>query len=385
MFGRMGVKKAAFAFLVLLGGTLLLNCGGETKSPSSTSATPSQILYVITNGTVATYSIDADSLAATAVEQPVTLIPAPASLIQFDPSHNDHFMYVVWSDGQSLQHLSVFHTDSSAVPQLPAIQILNAASLSQFNMHPSGRFAYMLEVTSSNGGYLADIRLFHSQRDEGRLKEDPQVQGRYGPAYYWPALLYGFSTDGSKLYDTSMSNAGSVYRERPIDLKTGTLGNDTEIFSVGSQEEVVIGKLIVTHYQSDTSMSLGYTDILPDAPDPQPVVHCTSTMLSFCATASNVQLDPSGRYLFFTDPPTQAVHVAAINLPSRKITDTGSMMPMTSQTPGFAFSPDGTIVYALEDDGVHFYQFDQNAGSLSEGDIPLPVAPGSGICPAQYQ
>jgi hypothetical protein len=383
--GRMRIGTPAFAFALLLSGTIWLSCGGETNVIQS--ATPrNQILYVISNGMVTTYAIDADSLAATAVEQPVTLIPAPASLLQFDPSPSDHFVYAVWSDGQNLQHLSVFQTDSSGVPQLPAIQVLNADSLSQFNMHPNGRFAYMLQVTSSNGGYLAAIRLFQAQPGEGTLKEDPQVQGSYGPAYYWPAFLYGFSMDGKKLYDTSLIATGSVYRERPINLRTGTLGNDTEILSVDGEENVVLGKLIVAQYQSDSSVNLSYTDILPNSPNPQAVIHCTVTMLRFCATATNVQLDRSGRYLFFTDPATQAVHVAAINLAGRKITDTHGKMPMTSQTPGFVFSPDETIVYALvgADSSVHFYHFNANSGSLSESGAPLAIAPGSGICPAQY-
>lgn len=360
---------------------ILPSCSGTKGLPSASQS--GQILYVISNGTVATYSIDTGPLAATLAEQPVTLIPGTASLVQFDPSPSDDFVYAVWSDGQDLQHLSVFQTDSSGAPQLPAIQDLNAASLSQFNIHPSGRFAYMLEVNSSYGAYFADIRLFRAQPDSGTLDEDPQIQGNYGPAYYWPAFLYGFSPNGSKLYDTSLITTGSVYRERAIDMNTGTLGNDTEILSVGSQEEVVIGKLIVAQYQNDTSVNLGYTNVLPNAPNPKVLVHCTVTMLSSCATASNVQLDPSGRYLFFTDPATQAVHVAAIDLSSSKITDTGSMMPMTSQTPGFAFSPDETIVYALEEGGVHFYHFDKNTGSLSEGGTPLEIASGGGICPTE--
>jgi DNA-binding beta-propeller fold protein YncE len=381
----MRIGKLAFAFALLLSGTIFLSCAASPKPVDSVTPS-SQVLYVITNGTVTTYSIDPDSLMATAVEQPVTLIPATALLMQFDPSPTDQFVYAVWSDGAKLQHLSVFRTDSSGVPQLPAIQVLNADFLSQFNMHPSGRFAYMLEVTRSKVGYLADIRLLHAQPHDGKLKEDPRVQGKYGPAYTWPALLYGFSTDGSKLYDTSLITSGSVFRERSIDRHTGTLGNDTEILSVRSGADVVIGKLIVAQYRSGSSASLSYTDILPDVPNPQPLVHCTVTMLSFCATATNVQLDHSGTHLFFTDPATQAVHVAAIDLAGGKITDTNNIMPMTSQTPGFAFSPDEKIVYALikSDGSVHFYHFDQNSGSLTEGGAPLPVASGTGICPAHH-
>jgi outer membrane lipoprotein-sorting protein len=381
----MHTQQFAFVFWFLFGGMALLGCGGPAN-PVSTTAPISEILYVIDDGTVTTYSIDNNSLAATAVEQPVSPLPAGAALVQFDPSPHDNFIYAVWSDREARQHLSVFFTDSSGVPQPPAIQILNAAFLSQFNMHPSGRFAYMLEVTTSNGLYQAHIRLFHGQAGKGTLKEDPRVQGSYGPAYFWPAFLYGFSADASKLYDTSITSTGSVFRERPIDLRTGTLDSDKQLLSVSDEAAVAIGKVIVKQYQSDSNVNQSYVDILPDAPNPQPtIIHCTIAMLTFCATATNIQLDRSSHYLFLTDPATQAVHVAAIDLPGRKIRDTGSSMPMTAQTPGFAFSPDGTIIYAIlaTDNSVHFYHFSSAFGSLKEGGNPLPLPSGAGICPAQ--
>ena len=70
-------------------------------------------------------------------------------------------------------------------------------------------------------------------------------------------------------------------------------------------------------------------------------------MLSACGDASNVRLDPSGQYLFLTDPAAQQVSVGHINLPKHKIEDTGSFLPLTGQSPGFSFSPDGKFVYAV--------------------------------------
>ena len=111
------------------------------------------------------------------------------------------------------------------------------------------------------------------------------------------------------------------------------------------------------------------------------------SMLSFCATATSVQLDPSSQYLFLADSATHAVHVAAIDLFGGKIIDTGYAMPMTSLTPQFAFSPDGSIVYAiLTTDGVvHFYHVDPASGSLSEASTPLPLTSSAGFCPAEHQ
>ena len=376
--------------LVFIAVTISLGCGGGSSAqPNSTAhdfgTAPGQILYVINNANVSAYSIDPNSLAAAALGSPVSLLPANAGATQFDPSPDAHFLYLVWGDGQNIQHLSVFQTNSAGVPQLPAMQTLNADSLSQFNMHPSARFAYMLEITSANGLYQADIRLFHAQND-GTLTEDPQVQGSYGPAYYWPAFLYGFSADGSKLYDTSTLPMNSVYRQRPINLKTGDLGNDNQLISVNNETDVVIGKVIVDQYVSDSNANQGYVDVLFNRLGVRrAAVHCTAAMLSYCATATNVQLDPSSHYLFFTDPATQAVHIVFINLSTKSLNDTGNSIPMTSQTPGFVFSPDGTIVYAMlaSDNRVHFYHFDHNSGVIMEAGTPLAITMSSGILPAQ--
>lgn len=382
----MGVRRFAFVLILVLEASVLSGCGNSSQS-SGFSDPSGQILYVINSDTVTTYAVDPSSLAANAVEPPVTLLPPANSFLQFDPAPDDHFVYAVASDTQGLQHLSVFATDESGVPQLPALQVLNATALSQFNMHPSGRFAYMLEVTNADGQYSADIRLFHAQPGSGTLNEDPHIQGVYGPSFVWPAFLYGFSADGTKLYDSSLTSTGSVYRERPIHPKTGELGLDTQLTTAGIGATVAISKrLIVEQYSSSAGASQSYVNILRNAAGVhRALIYCTSAMLKFCGTATNIEFDVSGNYLFFTDPATDAVHVAVIDLLTKKIRDTGNSIPMTAQTPGFAFSPDGRIVYAIlaRDLSVHFFHFDQSSGALNQAGTPLPIPASAGICPAQ--
>ncbi|MFY9910428.1 MAG: beta-propeller fold lactonase family protein, partial [Candidatus Sulfotelmatobacter sp.] len=114
---------------------------------------------------------------------------------------------------------------------------------------------------------------------------------------------------------------------------------------------------------------------------------CTSAMLSACGTSTNVQLDPSGNYLFLTDPASQQVRVGSIDLPENAVTDTGNFLPFTSQTPGFAFSPDGALVYALlaSDLNLHVYRFDPTSGNLTEGEASIPVPNSAGFAPALRQ
>ncbi len=305
--------------------------------------------------------------------------------MQFEPSPDDHFLYVLWSDAQGQEHLSVFETDSSGVPHLPAAQTLDVSSLYQFNIHRSRRFAYMMEVTNSNGLYTSKIRLFHVNSATGVLSEDPQIQGIYGPDNFWPASLYGLSADGSKLYLSLYGTQGAVYRERPVNLHTGRLGSDVGLYAPGRHwgEPVIGNKLMIDDYRP--SSSSGYLNVFPNVPSPRrPVIHCTSAMLSVCETATNVQLDPSGHYLFLTDPKTQLVHVSGINVAAHRVADTGGSIPFTAETPGFSFSPDGTLVYAIlaSDDSVHVYRFDPGSGALTAGGSPLPLPASGGICPA---
>ena len=382
----MSFKSYLFGLLLLLGAFALLNCGGSDRPTSSVQPT-TEILYILENGSVTTYSVDPTSLVATPAEQSVALISASASLLQFDPSPHDDFLYAVWSDAHSVQHLSVFETDDSGVPQLPATQTLDADSLSQFNMHPDGKFAYMLQVTSNNNQYFAKIRLFKVEgtdgKLDGKLKESTQLQGAYGPAPFLPAILYGFSPDTRMLYINSQLTTGSMYRQRTINRANGTLGASKPLISLNGYQDVAIGPVIAVLYRNPVTPNQSYVDVFPNSSNPMRAIHCTTAMLAFCGNASYIKLDRSGKHLFLTDPVSGGTHVARISVTTHQLIDTGSSLPMTSQTPGFVFNQDGSIVYVMQTDAsLHFFHFDSTSGTLTEGGTPLPLAQGSGICPA---
>ena len=384
----MSSKLYSLGFLVLLSVSGLLSCGGS-NGQTSLAKPSTEILYVLDSGSVTTYSIDPASLLITPSEQPVALTSAGASLLQFDPSPHDKFLYAVWSDARSVQHLSVYETDNSGVPQSPATQTLDADTLSQFNMHPGGRFAYMLQVTNSNNQYFAKIRLFKVEtvdgKLDGKLKEATEFQGAYGPAPFWPAILYGFSPDARKLYISSPASTGSVYLQRAINPGNGTLGTSSKLIALNGDQDVAIGAVIAVLHRNSVTPNEGYVDIFPNSPNPKLAIHCTAATLSFCGSASYIKLDRSGKYLFLTDPLSGVIHIAQISVTTHKLIDAGNSLPMTSQTPGFAFNHDGSIVYVMETDGnLHFFHFDSRSGSVTEGGTPLPLAQGSGICPAHH-
>jgi len=158
------------------------------------------------------------------------------------------------------------------------------------------------------------------------------------------------------------------------------------LFSPPAGDSIALGATLVIDYQSAFNYSQPqYVDVLSNEPEPpQLLIHCTTTMLHSCAASTNVDLDPSGKYLFITDPSLHQVRVAAIDLSSSRISETGSFLPLTAQTPGFAFSPDGTLVYALlaSDSSLHVYRFDPTTGSLTEGPTPIPIPGSGGFTPA---
>ena len=371
----------------LLSGCILLSCQGMQSHSAPSNGASSKVLYVINNGAVSTYAVDKNALTFTSLGQPVNLIPT-GSLVQFVPAPQDDFLYVLWSDAGNQQHLSVYATDTSGIPQTPAVQTVDAPSLYQFNIHRSARFAYMMQVSDSGAAYTSTVRLFHVNSANGMLHEDPTVQGSYGPYDVLPASLYGFSADGSKIYLSRQNSQGPFYEQRSLNTESGTIGPDVVLYQPSggplNSDMLVIGtQVMVDEHRSPGAT--GYIDILPLVPRPRHhLFSCTPSMLTACATATNVQIDPVGKYLFLTDPPTQQVHVARMHLAAKKVEDTGNSIPMTAETPGFSFSPDGTLVYAVlaSDSSLHVYSFNPASGQLVGGGTPLPMGSNYGFCPA---
>ena len=387
----MRLLRFCSALLPVVSGCILLSCEGmRSQSAPSTGAPPStggQVLYVTENGAVSTYTVDKNTLTFTSQAQAVNLIPT-GSLIQFVAARNDAFLYALWSDAANKEHVSVFATGISGVPQTPAVQTVDAPSLYQFNIHRSGRFAYMMQVSDLGIEYTSTLRLFYIDPGDGTLHEDSKPQGSYGPYDVLPASLYGFNADGSKIYLSRQNSQGPFYEQRSLNTQSGTVGPDVVLYQpvggwINSDMLVIATQVMVDEHRA--SGATGYIDVLPLVPRPRHhLFRCTAAMLPACETATNVQIDPSGQYLFLTDPPTQRVHVTRIRLKAKKVEDTGNSIPMTAETPGFAFSPDGTLVYAVlaSDSSVHVYSFNPTSGQLVGGSTPLPIEGNYGFCPA---
>jgi hypothetical protein len=367
----------------------LVGCQGVSQHNASAPSqfAGGQLLYIVDDGGVTTYSIDPNTLDFALMGNVVDLIGPSSSMLQLVPSPDDRFLYLLWSDNEQQEHVSTYATDASGIPQIPPVQVLNVSSLSQLNVHATGALAYAMRIENSAGMYTSTILLFHATAS-GALNLDPNPQGVYGPAVI-PTILYGLSADGTQLYVQAQDVNGTSYWQRAVSPVDGTLAADVLLFVAPFRDSITLGEKVIVDYQNALTCSEPRdVTVFPNTPDPsRQLIRCGTEMLGACGTATNVEVDPSGQYLFLTDPASQKVRVARMNFSKNLVTDTGNFITFTMQTPGFAFSPDGTLVYALLacDCSLHIYHFGQNSGSLIEGGTPIPIPASAGFLPATRQ
>src|ERR1700732_1014952 len=107
----------------------------KATSPSSTI----QVVYVLSGSTVQTYDVDPQTGFPTQEGQGVVLPGIHNAALL--PSKNDHFLYMTGFDSQIREHLWVLATDSTGVPQLPAIQEISLSDTGGFEIDPNGAVA----------------------------------------------------------------------------------------------------------------------------------------------------------------------------------------------------------------------------------------------------
>lgn len=338
-----------------------------------------QVMYLENNDTITTYDVDSDTGKATQVGQPVTIASAQY-LGPITSVRNGQFIYVLWSDANRENHISGYATNAYGVPNGSPFQTFSSSRLNSFEVDPNGKFAYgLMSWTDSQGEMNSNIRLFAIDSSTGKLTESPKVQAHYGPDYYYSAALFGFNSSGSKLYDSYSFNfdheSAAVYSYHPVDPQTGTLKPDVTIFKTSdydSGDNVTISDKLLA--QTFASCCDAWVNVYNNPPKYQngqymPLIHCTSSMLSQCATAQLSILDPSSKNLFMPPLNNGDTAVAHIDL-------TASMLTQTATIPGWVqviFSSYPGLLYAANwgyqtNSTITSYRFDPNTGTLTQGD-----------------
>ena len=132
------VQQAAFVLLSILAISLPIHA--STQHP---------VFYLATSSSITTYDVDPTTGVPTQVGTPLTI--SGAQFIEIVPSPNDRVIYVFWPDAKNNFWLSVYDTDISGVPREIPVQKLAALGW-QLMIHPSGKYAYILQTVSGQKG-----------------------------------------------------------------------------------------------------------------------------------------------------------------------------------------------------------------------------------------
>jgi hypothetical protein len=360
-------------------GRLLVALAVSIASTSFAQST-TQVLYVVQQNVqkytdIVTYNVDPTTLQATRVGKPFTLSNVFAG-VQVIPSPDGHFIYVLAGANSSDAGISVYATGASGVPQGPAIQSLGPAAITQFVVHPSGKFAYLIDFTTANQEFFYQLQPYMVDQGTGYLTETSQVH-KFKPTQYCTPFIAGFYPDGSELeYDwgcyTPDNYSSQAFFQESVDLQTGALGRAAQIFGVSdtdlSSDQIKLAPQTINDFYSTFAPPLTELKIYPLITGPKkPLIVCTALMLSACSQAQGFLQDQSGRFLLLELP--SKLMITKIDLSTDTLVDTGYSLPAAADP---NFSPDDSIIYDLTfqspGTSVQLYGFDAQTGAVTQGE-----------------
>lgn len=378
------------SFLVVCAAVVCLSAALSSQTASSASSI--QVVYVLSGSTVQTYDVDPQTGFPTQ-EGPGVVLPGitnPALL----PSKNDHFIYMTGFDSQIGEHLWVFATDSTGVPQLPAIQEISLSNTGGFEISPDGTLAYAVQSsTNSKGEVIAAIRKFSVNPTTGVVTKyakavaiDPP-NGPCSSGAQFPGLgLLGFNSTGTQMY-TQWScpypdSISSFYYSRTVNRKSGAVGPNVQLFtwndgSLGTDLVNITGSaLLYFNVPNPYNVGLASVKVYPATGGTKPLFACTASVLEACGYGTYDWVDRSGNYIFLQISP-DTTQITKLELQQKKIVDTGYYVSGIV----WAFSPDDALVY-VEDGQLmnpyifYVYVFNPATGSVlyTGGQISSPSA-----------
>jgi DNA-binding beta-propeller fold protein YncE len=108
---------------------------------------------------------------------------------------------------------------------------------------------------------------------------------------------------------------------------------------------------------------------------PAPNINCTAAMLLVCGDQISVSIHPSNKYLFVADQTTNEVAILYISAVLQTLVPSGASIPGLASV---AFSPDGLLVYAAENNEILVYVFNPHTGLLT---ARTTITPPAGVTP----
>jgi hypothetical protein len=350
-----------FFCCMLLWLSALSSAQNAMSAVAQASPTPVQVVYLVESTTIVTYNVEPLTLNPTQVGS----ITVPNAVFNPDVNPvlvaalNDHFIYYIGYETPTQQRLWVFATDATGAPQLPGVQAFNVKGFIGLEVDPKANFVYaVFEGPASNGSFTNPwyIRRYVIDPASGKLSE-PQIEATYeigngeGTTYCYLSLL-SFNPGGTRLYDEvacdGEDGTDATYNERTVNLTTGALGSDVEVYSWSNGTEGLESVQFVADRLFDFVVPFDYAqgydsvNIYPVVPSTStPLLTCTADMLEACGYSVGLA-HPSGKYVFMAIA-SDLTQIDKVELSQKKIVDSSNYVPYWVTQ----FSPDGTLLYGV--------------------------------------
>jgi hypothetical protein len=366
------------------------------RASQSQPSSAVQVVYVIDNLTLTTYNLDSETLNAKPVG---TLALPPSTSSSITASPNDHFIYYTWYEGPPLtQHLWVYSTDATGSPQDPPVQKVNAEKFyGSLAFGPNTNYAYQVTAVPSGTGEFENYTIWRYLVNPATGKiNHSQAEAKYrlptAGSEDCGVFIVGFNASGNEMYDEIFcgyhGGASATFNERTVNVETGTLGPDVEVYgwnnsNSGAENVQFVNNLLFDLViPNDYQQGIDSVNVFPVQPNASasPLIECTASMLEACGYQGGLNLvHPSGKYVFMGIS-AGTTQIDKVEVGAHKIVDTSNYIPYTVEK----FSPDGAIAYGVQNENTGFeveiYGFDVETGKIAAGGgiyVPSPLDPWS--------
>jgi hypothetical protein len=336
-----------------------INRNSEAGSSPSSAV---QVFYVIGDTTLTTYNIDPQTLESRVVG--ATTLPQ-SEYPDLVTSPDGKFLYYIGYVSGNDQKLYVYDTDAMGLPGSTPVQTTGAAQFAGLLVNPSGTFLYSVVVGPPGQQGTTPFAIVRNAIDPATGKlSGPVVEATYqldtqSSGNDCSLSILGFDPAGTIMYDGIFcggphASGSSTYNQRAVDLQTGALGPDQQIYYFSYYAGSGYANVQIEHnrmFAFVTFDNQGPNADLVDVyqlPNSSPTINCTASMWAVCGDFSSFPLaHPSGEYVFLDDS-NDATDIGQVNLETQQIVELNTL-PYAVQL----FSPDGAIAYGTASTGPY--------------------------------
>jgi hypothetical protein len=306
----------------------------------------------------------------------------PASFVRISRVPTAPFLYVLGFTNSGQEFIWTYKLNAAGVPVGKPIQTLSVKpALTQFVMHPNGKFAYAMfswvaiDPNTGKNGFFADIILFTIDPKTGLLTNTKKVVVNTAVNDSYQTSVLELNAKGTEIYTEMVPTTSSgptsgpvYYLHGSVSALNGTVSTPMVFWGDPTGDGTSgIGDLFIARSEPDSGFS-GHPviNVYTNTNNPTLAVHCDISMLAVCAdNISHLLFDPTGKYLLFNHTvfTTTDVPILYVNASSKQLVASGATIPGSPYIT--RFSPSGILLYAAEDSGIFVYVFNPHTGLLT--------------------